>query len=681
MSAKKKSADDMTKKQAHDRADELRDVLEHHNYRYYVLDDPEISDAAYDKLKQELSDIEEAYPDLVTPDSPTRRVGAPPREEMGTIDHETPMLSLQAVNTEEKFRHFWATCKKELDKERISMVAEPKYDGVSVELLYNRGRLESAATRGDGRTGEEVTDNIATIHEVPLRLQAKGNASVPNRLVVRGEVYMAKGEFEDFNARQEKQGKKTFANPRNAAAGSLRQLDPSVTAGRPLHIYVWEVAPATSNRPDTHWQCLELLDNLGLKTNPLTEKLGSAEEGVEWFKGMVARREELDYEIDGCVFKVNDLAAREKLGTRAANPRWALAWKFASRRETTRIKRIAAQVGRTGALTPVALLEPVHIGGVEVTHVSLHNQDEIDRKDIRVGDHVLVERAGDVIPHVVKVVTGKRNGTEKTYRLPTTCPVCGGPVRRPEGEAVARCENASCPAQLKQRIQHFGSKGALDIDGLGEKIVDQLVEREMVEDVADLFDLKAEGVEKLERMAATSAEKLVDAIETARKKATLTRLVYGLGIPHVGRAVAGDLAREFGSLEALADAGDEDLLAMEGMGRTMASAITQWFDNDKNRTLLKKLKQHGLDPTMKTGGGRLKGRTIVVTGSLDSMTRDEAKDAIEAEGGRAASSVSGETDFLVVGAEPGGTKTDDAEKHGVERIDEQEFLKRLGRER
>jgi len=680
MASGKTDPETMTKKEARKRAEELRDTIEHHNYRYYVLDDPEISDAEYDELVEELEAIEEAYPDLVTPDSPTRKVGAEPRDELGTVEHETPMLSLQSIQEEDDFRHFWDTTLQDLDIRRMEVVGEPKYDGLSVELVYDRGELKTAATRGDGETGEDVTDNVRTLDEVLLRLQPREEVSVPEHLVVRGEVYMTREEFQDFNRRQEEEGDKTFSNPRNAAAGSLRQLDSRITAERPLRVFFWEMASSSTARPGSQWECLEKMERLGLKTNPESRKLGSADEAVAWFREMEERREDLPYEIDGCTFKVNNLEHHDTLGTRAANPRWAVAWKFEPRRKTTRIRDIRAQVGRTGALTPVAELKPVHIGGVEVTHASLHNQDEIDRKDIKIGDKVVVERAGDVIPHVVEVVKKARTGDEKAYHLPDTCPACGEEVNRPEGEVVVRCTNASCPAQIKEGIQHFGSPEALDIDGLGEKVVDELVERGLVEDFAHLFDLEVEEVEALERKAEKSARNLVDAIQEGRENVTLTRLIYGLGIPHVGRSVAGELALEFGSLEALASAEEEELEAMEGMGRTMASAIAQWFRNERNRRLLERLKERGLDPREETRGDRLDGVTLVITGSLDSFTREEAQDAVRRQGGDPTSSVSSNTDYLVVGEDPGATKLEDAEEHDVETLDEENFLRLLGRD-
>ncbi|MGB2614431.1 MAG: NAD-dependent DNA ligase LigA, partial [Phycisphaerae bacterium] len=551
---------------------------------------------------------------------------------------------------------------------------------VSVELVYERGLLKSASTRGDGTTGEDITPNVRTIREAPLRLR-EDKSKMPEHLVVRGEVYMEKKEFADFNRRQEEAGRKTFANPRNAAAGSLRQLDPRVTAERPLRIFFWEMTPASSSRPETQWECLEEMRALGLKTCPESARLRTADEAVRWHHELEQRRDALAYEIDGCVFKVDRLADHEVLGVRAANPRWAVAYKFAPRQMTTRILEISAQVGRTGAITPVALLEPVEIGGVTVTHVSLHNQDEIDRKDIRVGDTVLVERAGDVIPHVVQVVVDKRPRGAKRYHLPKKCPVCGEVVVKPEGEAITRCASASCPAQLKEHVKHFGSKQALNIDGLGDKVVAQLVDGGLVKDVADLYDLGVEPLADLDRMGEKSATNLVEAIAGSRK-ASLPRVLFGLGIRHVGRALAETLAAEFGSLEALAEADTERLLAVPDVGPEVAASVVEWFANAANRALVEKLREHGIDPKMKKvpgGGGRLAGKTVVVTGELESMTREEAQEAVRREGGKAAGSVSKNTDYLVAGAKPGSMKMRAAEKHGTEILDETAFVRLVGR--
>jgi len=679
----KKPADPshMTKREAEQRVEALRDQIAHHNWRYHVLDDPEISDAAFDRLMQDLQAIEQAWPDLVTPESPTQRVGGQPREGLATRPHETPMRSLLSVYDEDGMRRFVDTCSRELDETGVALVAEPKYDGVSIEIVYDRGKYTAAVTRGDGETGEDVTPNVRTIAEVPMRLR-QNETTVPDHLVVRGEVYMEKDEFAAFNRAQEEAGRKTFANPRNAAAGSLRQLDPKVTAERPLRIFFWEMAPASSSRPDTQWACLAAMRDLGLKTCPEITRLQGVDEAIRWHHDLEDRRDDLAYEIDGCVFKVDCLADHDRLGVRAANPRWAIAYKFAPRQETTRITDIHAYVGRTGAVTPVADLEPVQIGGVTVTHVSLHNQDEVDRKDIRIGDTVLVERAGDVIPHVVKVIEDKRPKGAKKYRLPETCPVCGGEVVKPPGEAIARCTNASCPAQVKESILHWGSKQALAIDGLGEKLVDQLVDTGLARDVADLYDLEADPIADLERMAEKSAANLIDAIAGSKESATLPRVVYGLGIRHVGRATADVLAARFGCLDDLAGADQDALLAVEDVGPEVAGSIADWFDNEKNGALLRKLKACGIDPTMEkpTAGGRLEGLTLVVTGELASMTRDEAQERIRREGGKAASSVSAKTDYLVLGARPGASKTRNAEKHGTRTLDEAAFLTLLGEE-
>ena len=664
---------------AQTRAEALRREIERHNYRYHVLDDPLISDAEYDDLLRELRAIEARFPDLVTPDSPTQRVGAQPRDGFATIRRRTPMRSLLSVYAEDEMRRFYETCCRELDAEAVPLAAEPKYDGLSVELVYEGGRLISAATRGDGITGEDVTANVRTIREVPLRLRQE-DVPVPDRVVVRGEVVLLKDEFAAFNRRLEEAGAKTFANPRNAAAGSLRQLDPRVTAERPLRIFFWEMAPSSSRRPATHSECLETMRALGLKTNPESRVVRSADEAIVWHHELEARRDAVPYEIDGCVFKVDAFADQDRMGVRAANPRWAVAYKFASRQRTTRILAINAQVGRTGAVTPVADLEPVEIGGVTVTHASLHNQDEIDRKDIRVGDSVLVERAGDVIPHVVQVIEGKRPSRTRKYHLPKKCPACGSPTVKPEGEAITRCASAACPAQLKEHVKHFGSKRALNIDGLGDKVVEQLVDRGLVKGLADLYDLTVEQVAELERLAEKSAANLLEAIDKSRH-APLPRLIYGLGIRHVGRATADALAAELGSLDALAAADAERLEAVRDVGPEVAASVVGWFANAANRRLVAALREHGIDPKTSTppaGTRPLAGKTIVITGELDSMTRTEAQEAVRNAGGRAASSVSAKTDFLVAGAKAGATKTRAAEKHGTPVLDEAGFRRLLG---
>ncbi|MCF7838524.1 MAG: NAD-dependent DNA ligase LigA, partial [Candidatus Marinimicrobia bacterium] len=640
-----------TQENARQRLAALRKQINRHDYLYYVKNDPEISDARYDHLRTELLHLEKRFPELVRPDSPSQRVGGEPQAELGAVRHATPMLSLQAIYEEKDFRRFCERCLEKTGKQRISLVAEPKYDGLSVELVYHNGILESAATRGDGVTGEDVTENLKTIHEVMLHLHPPRSQSRPRHLVVRGEVYMTRKAFAAFNRRQKGNHKQPFANPRNAAAGSLRQLDPRVTANRPLSIYFWGLALSSSSRPDSHWQCLGLMRALGLKTNRLVARCASVEAAIAWYRRMVGRRDELDYEIDGCVFKVNNLADRETLGRRAASPRWAIAWKFPPRRETTTLRAIAVSVGRTGALTPVARLDPVRIGGVEIAHVTLHNQEEINRLDVAAGDTVLVERAGDVIPHVVKV-TRRKAGRRRPYALPDECPACGGAVSRPPGQAVTRCTNPSCPARIQQSLRHFGSKAALDISGLGEKAVAQLVEHGLVTRLEDLFTLTVKDVRKLGRFGNKRAQNLVAAIRAARECVTLPRLIYALGIPQVGRAVAADLASAFGSIDCLAKASDSRLRQMHGVGDAMASGIHGWFENAENKALVKQLKRCGINPTFDRRHGALEGRTVVITGRLDTMTREAARDAVMAAGGEAAGSVSRNTDLLVVGANP-----------------------------
>ena len=681
----------LTKAQARRRAAQLRREIDEHDHRYYVFDTPVISDAEYDELKRELIDLEQRFPDLVTPDSPTQRVGGKPREGFVTVRHETPMLSIQSIWNEDEFRRFYQTCCKELGKTECILVGEPKYDGASVEIVYDDGNLVSASTRGDGYSGEDVTVNVKTIREIPLRLPAgqRKSGRAPRQLVLRGEIYMDKKEFQQFNRHQEGLRAKAFANPRNAAAGSLRQLDPRITAKRPLHIFVWEVTPATTGRPDSHWKCLQLMKALGLKTNSDGSRFESLNEAVDWFDQMKSRRERLSYEIDGCVFKLDSLAAQQRLGTRAANPRWAVAWKFPPLQKSTRIKDIKAYVGRTGALTPVATLEPVHIGGVEVAHVTLHNQDEIDRKDVRIGDTVLIERAGDVIPHVVKVIEERRTGHNRRYRLPSRCPACGSQIARLPDEAVARCRNASCPARLREGIIHFASTEAMDIRGLGEKLAGQLVEKGLVKNFADIYELTLEDLknmsganaspigrshQKMMRMGDKSGQNIISSIKRSKQNAKLDRLIYGLGIPGVGRALATDLAAKFRSIDRLANA-DARALRSAGVGAVVSAAIEKWFSSRENQELIRSLKQSGIAPKLERKGSRLAGKTLVFTGELDSMTREQAKELVIQQGGRVSESVSRSTDFLVVGTRPGGTKTDNARKYATKTLKEREFLR------
>ena len=656
------------------RAAELRQLIAHHDHQYYVLDDPEISDQAYDRLFEELLAIEEEHPDLVTPDSPTQRVGAPPRDDLGQLAHDPPMASLQAIHDADEFAAFVRTCCDELG-DRPRLIGEPKYDGLSVELVYQDGVLTSAGTRGDGRTGEDVTANARTIGQIPLRLIVD---DPPAHLVVRGEVYMDREAFTAFNQDRERSGEKTFANPRNAAAGSLRQLDPRITASRPLRFIAWQLAPGSTDRPSSQGAGLQELRRLGLPTDDLVDTVTVAEaEG--YYHDLERRRDDLSYEIDGCVFKVDDFQAQEHLGMRATSPRWAVAWKFAAASAVSRIHDIEAQVGRTGILTPVAHLEPVSIGGVEVTRASLHNQDEIDRLDVHLGDQVVVERAGDVIPHIVEVCTDARNGSEQPYHLPDHCPACGHAVTRNEDEAATRCLNSSCPARRRALLEQFASRDALNIDGLGSRLIECLVEKQMVTDQADLFELEREDFLSLPDIAAKRADHLLQALEQARQCDDLPRLLYGLGIPHVGKQVAMDLAARFRSLDRLAAASSAALGDEAGIGPVLVRSIHDWFADTDNQRLIARLRDQGLDPHEQQHGERLAGTTVVITGTLAAMNRDQAEQAVRRQGGSATGSVSGTTDLLVVGADPGRRKLDDAAAHQVQTIDEQEFLRLVGR--
>jgi DNA ligase (NAD+) len=664
-----------SKKEAEKAVKELREAIRYHNYRYYVLDDPVISDAEYDELMEKLSTLESKFPELQSPDSPTQQVGGEPREELGLVDHPSPMLSLKAVYDEEDVRDFDENCRGELGLETVEYVAEPKYDGLAVELIYEGGRLSVASTRGDGNTGEDVTANVRTINEVPLVLLSPEGVSVPNRLVARGEIYMRKDEFEELNRRQADAGERQFANPRNAAAGSVRQLDPNVTARRPLHIFFYEVAQSDGRDFETHWEVLQTLPKWGLKVSTERARLCSGvEEALHYHVDMAEVRDDLPYEIDGVVYKVNQLADQEKLGVRTRDPRWALAYKFEPRRATTTVKDIEVQVGRTGKLTPVAVLEPVHIGGVEVSRASLHNQSEIERKDIRIGDAVLVERAGDVIPQVVKSIKEERDGSEKKFHMPDQCPVCGSEVVMSEDKKQTRCTNINCPAQLRERVTHFASREAMDIEGLGEKRAEQLIDAGLVKRLSSLYELTKEDLLSLERFADKSAENLLREIEDSKEQ-TLPRFLYALGIPLVGEHMTRVLATHFKTLGDLVQASEGELQKIEEIGPQVAHSIVTFFSKDENRQVIQEIREAGLtlgNPYAEEEAQPLEGLTFVFTGSLKRWTRDEVKRFVERLGGRATSSVSGETDYIVAG--PGaGSKLDEAKEQNIPVMDEEEF--------
>jgi DNA ligase (NAD+) len=666
-----------TKKEARSAISELEEAIRYHDHRYYVLDDPEISDAEYDELLYALETLEERYPDLQSPNSPTKRVGGEPRGDLESVRHPTSVLSLKAVTEEDDVRSFEQTVRKNVDDDSVEFIGEPKYDGLSIILTYENGDLKTAATRGDGQTGEDVTDNVRTIREVPLTLRDK-DVDVPDRLVVRGEIYIEKAAFEKLNERLAEANKKLFANPRNAAAGSIRQLNPNIAAERPLRIYLYEVLIIEPEPAETQWETLELLRKLGLRVNRQhTEHCKNVDEFLTYYQKMEEKRDDLPYEIDGVVCKVNRLDYQETLGTRSRNPRWAIANKFASRQATTKLKEIKIQVGRTGALTPVAMLEPVQLGGVEVSRASLHNQSEIERKDIRIGDYVVVERAGDVIPYIVKPVTEKRNGREHAFSMPDKCPVCGSEVVMSDDKKSARCTRLDCPAQLRERIKHYAARHAMDIDGLGNKTAEQLVEQDLVSSIASLYELDSDDLSKLDGMGKKSIEKLLKSIDDS-KEATLDRFLFALGIPLVGQHASRVLAQNFDSLDDLMDAKTNDIKNVGGIGGEVARSIATFFEDKHNKDIVKQILDAGiqLSNPFAGGEGQLEGLKFVFTGSLDRWSRDEAERLVESLGAQATSSVSSETDYLVAGP-GGGSKLDEAQEHGTTILDEDEFVKFL----
>ncbi|MBI2194217.1 MAG: NAD-dependent DNA ligase LigA [Planctomycetes bacterium] len=662
-----------------DRAADLRRQVRYHNHRYYVLDDPEVSDAEYDRLLRDLEALEKQYPDLVTPDSPTQRVGAEPLDAFETVTRAMPMLSLENAMDEGELRDWVGRVHKGLPGvSDVEFIAEPKLDGSSIELVYADGVLSTASTRGDGIRGENVTLNARTIKAVPLRL-LDSPGPVPRLLEVRGEVFMPVAGFQKLNRRLEEAGEKTFANPRNAAAGSLRQLDPRVTASRPLDIFLYGIGRVEGADFRSHREAMDGLARFGLKTMERWASCRSEEDILRYHREMEAERDRLPYEIDGVVIKVNRMDYQERLGVRSRSPRHAIAFKFKPRQAVTRLLDIEVQVGRTGALTPVARLEPVSVGGVEVSNATLHNLDEIDRKDIRIGDAVVVQRAGDVIPEVVAPVKDRRTGKERKFVMPDRCPVCGSPVVRPEGEAVARCSGSECVQKLMGDLQHFGGKRAMDIDGLGEKLVEQLVQSGLARDPGDLYGLTREQLAGLERMGEKSAQNILDALEASRAR-PLDRVVFALGVRHVGESVAGLLVGAFGSLERLAAATETELAEVEGVGPIVARSVREWFTKPRNQGILEKLRRGGVQfsqPPKKREGGKLAGKTFVFTGGLASMTRDEAKDRVLAQGGKVGSSVSSNTGYVVAG-ESTGSKLAKAEKLGLTILTEEEFVRMVG---
>lgn len=665
---------------ARSRIEELREEINEHNYRYYVLNDPVISDTEYDRLMRELEELEEKYPSLVTPDSPTQRVGGEVQEGFAPVQHRVPMLSLSNAFNEGELKEFDRRVRSALLKGaagRVEYVVEPKYDGLAVSLYYENGVLVRGATRGDGETGEDITANLKTIRSIPLRLREQLTA-----LEVRGEAYMTKEAFKRLNEVREEAGQPLFANPRNAAAGSLRHLDPKVAASRKLDAFIYAVGYCEGDRPATHAETLEWLKRLGFKVNPNYEVFQNIEMVIEYCRSWQERRFELPYVIDGLVVKVNSASQQEQLGSTLKSPRWAIAFKFPAEEAVTRVNDIIVRVGRTGVLTPTAILEPVQVAGSTVSRATLHNEDIIKEKDIRIGDMVVIHKAGDVIPEVLKSLPEKRTGRERRFVMPDLCPECGAAVVRTEGEAAARCTGLACPAQLRESLLHFVSRGAMDIRGLGPAVLNQLLERGLVHDAADLYFLRYDDIVKLERMGSKSAQNLLSAIEKSKAN-PLSRLIFALGIRHVGERAARILADHFRTLDNLMAADYDELVAIPEIGPKMSESIVTFFAEEQNREVIRRLVDAGVNTYAVPPAGREKdaenpvkksfaGRTFVLTGTLKNYTRREAKDLIESFGGRVSSSVSRKTDYVVAGEKP-GSKLEKARSLGVHIMDEKDF--------
>ncbi|HOP53938.1 MAG TPA: NAD-dependent DNA ligase LigA [Bacillota bacterium] len=662
----------MEKKAAQLKIEKLRELINYHNYRYYVLDDPEVSDAEYDSLMKELEALEREYPDLITPDSPTQRVGGAVLSGFQAVTHAIPLLSLANAYSQEELDSFDRRV-RELLSSPPRYTAELKIDGLAISLLYRDGVFIRGATRGDGQTGEDITNNLRTIRSIPLKLREP----LAGDLEVRGECYMDKRAFEQLNKAQEEKGEKLFANPRNAAAGSLRQLDPKVTSERQLNVFLYGLGYSDALPPDSHYEMLQWLSSLGFRTNPETQVFDSIDGVKEFIQYWHEKRESLPYDIDGIVVKVDSRVQQELLGTTAKSPRWAVAYKFPAMQKTTKVEDIIVQVGRTGAVTPLAILEPVFIAGSTVSRASLHNEDYVKEKDIRIGDTVVIQKAGDIIPEVVRSVPELRDGSERVFQMPQSCPACGTRLVREAGEAVWRCDNSQCPAKLVEGLVYFASRDALDIEGMGPAVVQQLVDAGLVKNPADIFKLTKEQLLGLDRFGERSAAKLVASIEEAKGRG-LARLLTALGILHVGTQTAASLAAYFGSMEKLVTATEDQLAQVPDIGPVVASSISAFFQNPKNIQLIEELKKLGvkMDEPKQSRGEAFSGKTFVVTGTLSQFSRKEAKDAIESLGGKTTESVSKNTDYLVVGEKP-GSKLDKARELGISILDEQQFIDML----
>ena len=660
-------------------AEELRSQVNYHDYLYFVKDAPEISDAEYDGLMRRLRAIEGHYPELITPDSPTQRVSGQPVEAFGVVQHREPLLSLANAFSFEELQAWHRRAAGLAEVDGFDMVVEPKIDGLAVALVYEGGRFVQGATRGDGLRGENITENLRTVRSIPMQLRGR---SVPARFEVRGEVYMSKTAFERLNNLRADKGEPLFANPRNAAAGAVRQLDPRITASRRLDIWVYQLGwTEDGDRPDTHWQSLQWLDGLGFRINPHIARCSDPEEVHQRYEEWIEKRHALEYEIDGLVVKIDRVDLQQRLGFVGREPRWAVAYKFPPIQATTKLLRIDINVGRTGSLNPFAILQPVQVGGVTVKQATLHNEGDVRRKDIRVGDTVIVQRAGDVIPQVVGPVTSKRTGKERRFVMPKRCPVCGGEVVRPEGEAMSYCVNPTCPAQTFRWLTHFVSRGAMDIDGLGEQWAYVLMDKGLVEDPADLFSLTREQLLGLDRMGPVLADKILANVEAAKRR-PLSRLLFALGIRHVGSEIADILANEFASLDALASAKPEELAAVPAIGPKIAQSVHDYFRGGRQRKIVKKLKAAGVNMRQQRAApaeGPLSGQTFVISGTLASMPRSEAEAKLRALGAKISSSVTKKTTYLVTGAGP-GSKLQKAQQYGTKLMDEQELLRLLGSE-
>jgi DNA ligase (NAD+) len=656
----------------------LRREIDEHNRRYYLLDAPTISDAEYDRMLRELEKLEAAHPALASSDSPTQRVGSPPLSAFTPAKHLRPMLSLANVFDADELAEFVGRVHKGLKSDAVTFVCEPKLDGVAVNLLYEAGRLVRGATRGDGETGEDVTANVRTIATVPLALEkGKGRAKAPKRIEIRGEVVIPVRDFVRLNTEREEEGQPVFANPRNAAAGALRQLDSSITASRPLLFFAHSQGLAEPDALSHHSKFLAAAAEWGFRIHPLIRRARTLADMLGYYEKLGEQRERLGVDIDGIVVKVDSFADQDRLGQVSRSPRWAAAFKFKPRQAVTRVRDIVPSVGRLGTITPLAELEPVFVGGVTISNASLHNMDEVERKDVRIGDWVTIERAGDVIPYVVGPIVERRDGSERRFVMPKKCPSCGERVERFEGEVAYRCVNRSCPTQLREALRHFASKNAMDIDGLGDKLVAQLVQAEIVASFADLYRLDAATLEGLERMGPKSAANLVAAIDASRAR-PLNRLLYGLGIRHVGETAARVIAQAFGDIDRVAEASEEDLDAIDGIGPELARSVRAFFDDAANRKMLADLASVGVRPApvAAASGGTLAGKSFVITGTL-SLPRNRVKDMIQAAGGTVASSVSKKTDYLVAGEDP-GSKIKKAGELGVAVLSEQELLDLIG---